>query len=140
MIFLICTAVYTQQFTAFQFILRSLLPYIWVRFDNEQLAFCAQLSGRWFSVKLARFLRRTCQAHARSPKTLPFQSGYPEMVKRQALGVAAGAGPAASLMSPWNMTQQLALQGALAGQGAVAAAQPQLLTSSTLREYCYYNL
>ena len=71
--------------------------------------------------------------HPHLPSLEPplFQSGYPEMVKRQALGVA-GAGPAASLMSPWNMSQQLALQGALAGQGAVA--QPQLLAaSSTLR-------
>ena len=58
------------------------------------------------------------------------------MVKRQALGVA-GAGPAASLVSPWNMTQQLALQGALAGQGAVA--QPQLLSNSTLCEYFFIS-
>lgn len=54
------------------------------------------------------------------------------MVKRQALGVAS-AGPAASLISPWNMSQQLALQGALAG-GAGAVGQHQLIANSNLRE------
>ncbi|KAL5255217.1 hypothetical protein ACHWQZ_G014600 [Mnemiopsis leidyi] len=81
------------------------------------------------STMLAQMAAEKAVLTSRKRKLMDTMSGYPEMVKRQALGVA-GAGPAASLVSPWNMTQQLALQGALAGQGAVA--QPQLLSNSAL--------
>ncbi|XP_063682827.1 muscleblind-like protein 2a isoform X5 [Bolinopsis microptera] len=81
------------------------------------------------STMLAQMAAEKAVLTSRKRKLMDTMSGYPEMVKRQALGVA-GAGQA-SLMSPWNMSQQLALQGALAGQGAMTA-QPQLLTSSAL--------
>lgn len=82
------------------------------------------------STMLAQMAAEKAVLNSRKRKLIDSMSGYPEMVKRQALGVAGAAGHG-SMVSPWNMSQQLALQGALAGQG-MSAGQPQILTSSIL--------
>jgi len=64
---------------------------------------------------------------------------YPEMVKRQAMSASLGGagGPNSLMAGPWNMSQQLALQGALAaggiagaGIGAMTGGQPLQLANS----------
>ena len=65
------------------------------------------------------------------------------MVKRQAMTASLGGSAPNSLMAgPWNMSQQLALQGALAAggiAGGIGGGQPLQLANSLAREELFYG-
>lgn len=85
------------------------------------------------SSMLAQMAAETAVLTNRKRKMMD-QMTYPEMVKRQAMTASLGGSAPNSLMaSPWNMSQQLALQGALAAggiAGGLGGAQPLQLANS----------